>query len=129
LLRMAEEGPEGPIYLLNLLKYKDHAEYEDRRETSLTGQEAYAIYGMGVFRLMQDFGGYVGIAAPVTDLMVGEVGELWDSVAIACYPSRAKMLALFQSREFNELTVHRTAGLAGQLNIEMAGALGTWLAE
>ncbi|MEM8489997.1 MAG: DUF1330 domain-containing protein [Pseudomonadota bacterium] len=84
LLRMAEEGPEGPIYLLNLLKYKDHAEYEDRRETSLTGQEAYAIYGMGVFRLMQDFGGYVGIAAPVTELMVGEVGELWDSVTIGC---------------------------------------------
>ena len=27
----------GPIYMLNLLKFKAHAEYEDGRETSLSG--------------------------------------------------------------------------------------------
>ena len=28
----------GPIYMLNLLKFKAHAEYEDGRETSLSGR-------------------------------------------------------------------------------------------
>ena len=26
-------GPEGPIFMVNLLKYKDKAEYKDGRET------------------------------------------------------------------------------------------------
>ena len=33
---MLEPGPDGPIYMVNLLKFKDHAEYEDGRETDLT---------------------------------------------------------------------------------------------
>jgi len=41
---MTEEGPEGPIYMINLLKFKEKAEYEDGRETDLTGYEAYQIY-------------------------------------------------------------------------------------
>lgn len=36
-------GHDGPIYMLNLLKYKEKAEYEDGRDTDLTGAEAYAI--------------------------------------------------------------------------------------
>ena len=30
---MMEPGPEGPIYMINLLKFKEHAEYEDGRDT------------------------------------------------------------------------------------------------
>ena len=33
-----------PIYMLNLLKFKEKAEYKDGRETNLTGREAYTIY-------------------------------------------------------------------------------------
>ncbi|SVB11105.1 uncharacterized protein METZ01_LOCUS163959, partial [marine metagenome] len=36
---------ETPIAMLNLLKFKEKAEYEDGRETNLTGKEAYGIYG------------------------------------------------------------------------------------
>ena len=37
---LMEKGPSGPIFMVNLLKFKDKAEYEDGRETSLTGREA-----------------------------------------------------------------------------------------
>ena len=43
-----EAGPEGPIYMVNLLKFKPVAEYEDGRSTQLTGKEAYEIYGDAV---------------------------------------------------------------------------------
>ena len=33
-----------PIYMVNLLKFKDKAEYKDGRKTKLTGREAYKIY-------------------------------------------------------------------------------------
>ena len=39
---------DTPIYMVNLLKFKDKAEYEDGRETNLTGEEAYLIYGQEV---------------------------------------------------------------------------------
>lgn len=36
----ADSGPDGPIYMLNLLKFKEKAEYADGRETDLTGEQA-----------------------------------------------------------------------------------------
>ena len=56
--------------------------------------------------------------ANVTFLAVGQVEELWDEVAIAVYPNRNALLRMSTSQEWQDLAVHRTAGLKGQLNIE-----------
>ena len=118
---MMQPGPDGPIYMVNLLKFKERAEYEDGRETDLSGREAYQIYGRGVSRLLGEYGGRIVFVGDVTFLSLGQVEELWDEVAIASYPSRAELLAMSSSPEWQELAVHRTAGLAGQLNIETVG--------
>ena len=125
----AEPGPDGPIYMVNLLKFKAKAEYADGRETDLTGAEAYALYGAAVSELLKEFGGEASFSAPVERLMLGEVEELWDVVAIATYPSRQAMMEMMQSPKMAEISVHRAAGLAGQLNIETAYAAGSWLGE
>ncbi|MCY3586107.1 MAG: DUF1330 domain-containing protein [Acidimicrobiales bacterium] len=115
---MMQPGPDGPIYMVNLLKFRDKAEYEDGRETDLTGFEAYQLYGRAVSRIIQDYGGEIQFAADVTFLSLGQVEELWDEIAIAKYPNRGALLAMSSSQEWQEAAVHRTAGLAGQLNIE-----------
>lgn len=115
---MMQPGPDGPIYMVNLLKFKDKAEYEDGRETELTGFEAYQLYGRAVSRIIRDYGGEIQFAANVTFLSLGQVEELWDEIAIAKYPNRGALLAMSSSAEWREAAVHRTAGLAGQLNIE-----------
>ena len=51
-------------------------------------------------------------------LSLGKVDELWDEVAIACYPKRAALVAMSSSAAWRKAAVHREAGLAGQLNIE-----------
>ena len=109
---------DSPISMLNLLKFKDKAEYEDGRTTDLTGREAYQIYALAGAKLVENTGGKVLFGAEVSRLMLGEVEELWDTVAIAQYPSRRKMLEMMMSPEYAEISVHRTAGLKGQLNIE-----------
>lgn len=119
-----EPGPEGPIYMVNLLKFRDKAQYEDGRESSLTGEEAYGLYAAEVATLLGEFGGGGIFSANVERLMLGEVEELWDKVAIAMYPSRGAMLKMMQSEKMQEIGQHRAAGLAGQLNIETTGALG-----
>ena len=124
-----EPGQDGPIYMLNLLKFKAKAEYEDGRETDLTGAEAYAIYGAEVVGHLAKVGGAPMFSAQVERLMLGEVEELWDSAAIAMYPSRKAMLEMVSSPDYQASAVHRTAGLAGQLNIELVQPAGVWLAQ
>ena len=122
-----EPGAEGPICMVNLLKFKVEAEYEDGRETDLTGREAYELYEKGVKKLLESIGGGIGFEGDVERLMLGEVEELWDVVALAVWPSRQVMFEVMQSPEMQEISVHRSAGLAGQLNIETAGLAGQWL--
>ena len=124
-----EPGAEGPICMVNLLKFKPRAEYEDGRETQLTGREAYDLYTQGVKNLLQQVGGYIGFVGDVERLTLGEVEDLWDAVALAVYPSRQAMLEMIQLDAYQEVSVHRTAGLAGQLNIETAGLSGQWLED
>jgi len=124
---MMAAGPEGPIYMVNLLKFKEKAEYEDGRETDLTGYEAYQIYAKEVVKLLAKFGGKGVFAGEVTFLALGQVEELWDEVAIAMYPTRSDLFRMSTSKEWQAIAVHRAAGLAGQLNIETVvqpGAFG-----
>ncbi|MEL6568999.1 MAG: DUF1330 domain-containing protein [Pseudomonadota bacterium] len=116
--QMMQPGPDGPVFMVNLLKFKEKAAYADGRETDLTGREAYEIYGTGVAELIPQFGGRVFFMADVTFLSLGQVEELWDEVAIAAYPNRRALLKMSQSDAWRALAVHREAGLAGQLNIE-----------
>ena len=118
----AEPGPSGPIYMVNLLKFKDRAEYEDGRETEATGAEAYGIYGKEVQAHIEKVGGKGVFGGNVSRLMLGEVEELWGMVAIVMYPSRTAMLTMIQDPAYQASAVHRTAGLAGQLNIEVKGS-------
>jgi uncharacterized protein (DUF1330 family) len=116
--QMMEPGPSKPIYMVNLLKFKEKAEYKDCRETNLSGRDAYMIYGRAVAELLPKFGGHAVFAADVTFLTLGQVEELWDEVAIASYPNRRAMVEMSMSKEWREIAVHRDAGLKGQLNIE-----------
>ena len=124
-----EPASEEPICMVNLLKFKEKAEYEDGRDTDLTGREAYALYEEGVKKLLQEIGGGVGFEGDVERLALGEVEELWDVVALAVWPSRGAMFDVMQSPDMQAISVHRSAGLAGQINIETTGFQGLWLKD
>ena len=113
-----EEGKDQPIYMVNLLKFKGKAVYHDKRETDLTGEEAYAIYSQEVIKHLEKVGGKPIFGGKVARLMLGEVEDLWDVVAIAMYPNRKAMLDMISDPEYIKSAQHRAAGLEGQLNIE-----------
>ena len=114
-----EGDTDTPIAMVNLLKFKEKAEYEDGRDCDLTGEEAYAIYGKEVLKHLKKVGGEWSFGGSVSRLMLGEVEELWDKVAIARYPNRKAMLKMVTDSDYLESNKHRVAGLAGQLNIEV----------
>lgn len=112
----AEE--DGPFVMVNLLKFKEKAEYADGADADLSGAEAYARYGAGVVNCLSEVGGKPLYSGPVTGLMLGEVEENWDMVALAQYPSLEAMRTMIMSPEYQKISIHRAAGLAGQLNIK-----------
>lgn len=119
---LADENAAGPIFMVNLLKFREKAEYPDGRESDLSGEEAYGIYAAEVVEHLAKVGGGPIFSGAVSQLLLGEVEDLWDAVAIAMYPSRQKMLEMVMDPAYMESAVHRTAGLEGQLNIETTGA-------
>ncbi len=108
---------EGPFVMVNLLKFKDRAEYTDDPSVRISGREAYELYAAEVSKLVEDRGGRIVYSGDVTGILLGEVGELWDMVALAEYPSRAAFMEQMASPAMAGIERHRLAGLAGQLNI------------
>ena len=112
-------GEDEPFLAVNLLTFKDKAEYEDGRETNLTGEEAYTVYANEVIAHLAKVGAEPIFAGEVQRLILGDVKDLWDVVAVVRYPSRKAMYQMATSEEYLESEKHRIAGLAGQLNIEI----------
>ncbi|MCK5909123.1 MAG: DUF1330 domain-containing protein [Caulobacter sp.] len=108
---------DGPFVMVNLLKFHEKAQYPDGSDSHLSGKEAYARYGEAVRKLVEGLGGRIRYNGVVTGLLLGEVEELWDAVALAEYPSLAAFKAMALSPEMHAIEHHRKAGLAGQLNI------------
>lgn len=115
---MQEPGYEGPIAMVNLLKFRERAAYADGRDAGLSGREAFQRYGMGFAPLLAATGGRMIHGGKVSLLALGAAEELWDAVVVVEYPSRAAFFRLTQSPEYQAVAVHRDAGLAGQLLIE-----------
>jgi len=115
---MQESGPDGPIVMVNLLKFRDKAVYPDGRDPDISGREAYDRYARAVVKLLHGVGGRVVFSGDVSFLTIGHADGLWDEVALAEYPNRAALLQMSMSDEWRAIAVHREAGLEGQLNIE-----------
>jgi|TARA_B100000900_G_scaffold42553_1_gene31667 uncharacterized protein (DUF1330 family) len=113
-------GDDDPILMVNLLKFKDKAEYEDGRATNLTGREAYEIYVTETREHLANVGAELILGGEVNGLLLGDVEELWDAFGVARYPSRKAMIAMARNPAYIESEKHRAAGLAGQLNIEVS---------
>lgn len=113
----AKNHPEGDLYMLNLLKFRERAVYADGRETDLTGQQAYMIYGAEVQKIIEGFGGGLAFGGIANELVIGD-GELeWDWVAIMRYPSFEHFTKMAASDAYQAIHVHRDAGLEHQILI------------
>ena len=119
-----DPGFLGPIHMINLLKFRRRALYEDGGDSDLTGEEAFNIYSRKVNELVRASGGDVTFISKIVRLEIGEAEQLWDRLILASYPSRKFMPDIMCSDRMIEIANHRTAGLAGQLNIETKNGTG-----
>jgi uncharacterized protein (DUF1330 family) len=122
LTALLEGAPDGTLYMLNLLKFREHAEYPDGRDTDLSGAEAYGLYGQPVAKMIGELGGRIAWVGFPNTLVIGDAGEGdWDQIAIVAYPSLEAFRTMTESPDYLEAYVHREAGLESQLLINCLG--------
>ena len=119
---LSHKQANEPVFMLNLLKFKDKAAYKDGEDIS--GREAYGRYAKAFGEMVRK----AGVSADTifggnaNAWMIGEGEGEWDAVAIVKYPDAATMFKMVSSDEYRKIHKHRRAGLAGQLLISCDGS-------
>ncbi|MEM8827021.1 MAG: DUF1330 domain-containing protein [Pseudomonadota bacterium] len=80
-------GDDGPLTILNLLKFRKRTIYEDGRAKELSGTKAYAIYGAQVATMIATHSGRVRYVGSITDVMLGEIDAPWNQASLVDYPN------------------------------------------
>ena len=107
--KLTSSTDEGPIVMVNLLRYKEQA---DGVDAGVTGREAYARYGAAVAPLLLGVGGKILVAVDTVDSIIGPKEAEWDTTILVQYPSRQAFLNMVTDPEYLKITVHRTNALA-----------------
>ena len=108
--RLATTAPEqdGPVWMVNLMSYRDRADYADGRESALTGREADDLYApLGPLAAV---GARVVLFADVDAQFLSDEPR-WDRVAVVRYPTRRSFVDMQALPEFADLHVHKEAGM------------------
>jgi len=111
---LTEEGPEGPIVMVNLLKFRARAAYEPSQpeaKESISGAEAYQRYGTVAQACVAEVGGNIVWGGPQAFVFIGGVDQDWDQVICVRYPSRQAFLKMVSAPNYLAATYHRIAGL------------------
>jgi uncharacterized protein (DUF1330 family) len=115
IMTMTLKGPEGPMVMVNLLKYRNKAEYAPQHaeaKENLSGREAYQRYGLVAIQHVTKRGGGVLWGGPQKFVMIGDdAANDWDDVVCVRYPSRTAFLEMTQDPDYLAAHYHREAGL------------------
>ena len=106
---LASSEADGPIAMLNLLRFRDEALAPD---AGMSGAEAYGLYGQGVAPYLEAAGARVLSAVNCDLSVIGPEEAEWDMAIIVEYPSRQAFIGMVSDPGYQEVAVHRTAALA-----------------
>ena len=101
---------EGPIHMINLLRFRARAAYAEG-DRGKTGQEAYMTYGASAIGFVQGVGGRQVWAGRPALTLIGPEGERWDLAVIVEYPNAAAFLKMVSDPAYQAIVEHRAAAL------------------
>lgn len=115
-MRMATIDPadDGPVWMVNLMKYRDVADYADGRESSISGQEADDRYSpldsLAAVRARPVFFG------DVDQQLLGD-DTVWDRIGVVKYPTRKSFIDMQSLPSFQDSHHHKDAGMESTIVI------------
>lgn len=105
---------DHPIEMLNLLRFRERAQYEPGHpdaDRGLTGAEAYASYSRTSSPIFRRVGGGIVWSGKPELVLIGPADERWDAAFIARYPSAAAFLEMVTDPDYREAVKHRQAAV------------------
>mgnify|MGYP003334117075 FL=1 len=108
---LATRPPEedGPIYMVNLMKYHEVAQYTEDAgvEKPISGREADDRYNPS--SILGKIGATIVFVGDVVRNRAGD--EDWDRIAIVRYATRKSFIDMQSRRDFADKHVHKAAGM------------------
>ena len=110
-MALATRAPEddGPIYMVNLMKYHEVAQYSDDAgvEKPISGREADDRYNPA--SILAKIGATIVFVGDVISNRPGD--EDWDRIAIVRYATRKSFIDMQARKDFGDKHVHKAAGM------------------
>ena len=108
-IHLATRPPEedGPIYMVNLMKYHEVAQYDSDNAPQISGREADDRYNPA--SILNKIGASIVFVADVVKNHVGD--EDWDRIAIVRYATRKSFIEMQERKDFADKHEHKAAGM------------------
>lgn len=107
--RMFTMPPEqdGPIWMVNFMKYKEEASYADGTK-GVSGREADDKYAP--IEILYELGAEIPFYGDVVMQLAG-TDVKWDRIGVVKYPTRAAFIGMQNRKDFQDKHVHKEAGM------------------
>lgn len=99
---------DGPIWALNLMKYRERAIGSDGTVQDRSGLEADNEYSP--VEQIEAVGGRLVLVAPVETQLSGD-DVVWDRIGIVLYPTRMSFVEMSNRDDFKKQHEHKNAGM------------------
>lgn len=105
---------DEPIHMLNLLLYREVADYPEGHEHAgqgWSGRRAYEEYGRTSGPIFRRVGGSIVWRGMFETVVTGPEAMRWHDGFVAQYPNAAAFLEMIKDAEYQQAVVNRTAAL------------------
>lgn len=112
---LMQRGLTGPVVMLNLLKFRDTADYSATPDLTpdnpITGAEAFDLYIAHTLPHLRESGGdllFIGKGGP---FLIGPAEECWDCVMLVRQSSVESFMSFAANEAYLDGIGHRTAAI------------------
>lgn len=106
--QLAESPLDGPVVMLNLLKFAPRA----GGDAGGTGEESYQRYGDEMRAILERTGARLLWHGRADSVVIGGDDDAWDAALLMEYPSRKAFLEMVSRPDYEKTGEHRTNALA-----------------
>ena len=112
---LIERAPAGTLVMLNLLRFRDVADYSNHPDLDpgrpISGREAYERYTAHTMPFLVESGGSVEFVGDGGHYFIGPTDERWDQVLLVRQAGIAEFFAFAENQDYLAGLGHREAAL------------------
>jgi len=115
-MRLFQRGIQGPVTMLNLLRFREVADYSANPDLAppepISGAKAYELYSQHTLPFLTELGGEVIFYGKGGFNLIGPEDERWDIVMLVRHAGVNEFMSMAQNETYLAGLGHRTAALA-----------------